>query len=119
MVVDDCVIPLELGVLICDGKKSITDQISRAALKKLGVERWKSGVARAVRMLQDALWPTDTVLGGGNAKLLLPPPQGCRCRGNEHAFLGAVRLWGGTAMVADPRETSWHIRRLVLKDMLR
>ena len=37
----------------------------------------------AIAMLQDAFWPTDTVIGGGNAKLLDPLPHGCRRTANQ------------------------------------
>jgi polyphosphate glucokinase len=40
------------------------------------------------------------VVGGGNAKLLDPLPDGCRRGDNSNAFAGGVRLWeGATAPV--------------------
>jgi hypothetical protein len=41
------------------------------------VAKWQDAVVRAVKILQDAFWPTDTIIGGGNAKLLDSLPDGC------------------------------------------
>ena len=118
LIIDDVIFPVELGVMLLSKNSTVAAQVSGAGLAKFGLMKWRGAVGRAVKILQDAFWPTDTIIGGGNAKLLVPIPDGCRCRANEDAFVGAARLWGGSGMVADPRHTSWHIRRLVVKNML-
>jgi polyphosphate glucokinase len=111
LIVDDTVIPLEVGLLRLGKRQTFVDRLSDAALERDGKKKWQRAVATAIAILQDAFWPTDTVIGGGNAKLLEPMPHGCRRTANQEAFLGALRLWGGADLVAEPRGTSWSIRR--------
>lgn len=111
LIVDDTIIPLELGLLRLGKKQTFVDRLSDQALDRDGRKKWQRAVTTAVAMLQDAFWPTDTVIGGGNAKLLDPLPHGCRRTANQEAFGGAMRLWEGAEMIAEPRGTSWAIRR--------
>lgn len=111
LIVDDTVIPIELGLLRLGKRQTFVSRLSEVALQRDGRKKWHRAVEIAVAILQDAFWPTDTVIGGGNAKLLEPLPQGCRRTENQEAFLGANRLWPGADMVAEPRGTSWLIKR--------
>jgi predicted NBD/HSP70 family sugar kinase len=118
LIVDDAIVPLELGSLRMTAGSNVAEETSGAAIEKYGPEVWRGKVVTAIRMLQNVFWPTDTVIGGGKAKLLNPFPDGCRCGQNRDALRGAERLWGGHDMIADARQTSWHIRRSVSKDMM-
>jgi polyphosphate glucokinase len=111
LIVDDLVIPMELGLLRLGKRQTFVSRLSEAALQRDGLKKWHRGVEMAVAILQDAFWPTDTVIGGGNAKLLDPLPPGCRRTENQEAFVGANRLWPGADMVAEPRGTSWLVKR--------
>jgi polyphosphate glucokinase len=111
LIVDDTVIPIELGLLRIGKKQTFVGRLSDAALQQYGRKKWQRAVETAVAILRDAFWPTDTVLGGGNAKLLNRLPPGCRRSENQEAFIGANRLWKGADMVAEARGTSWLIRR--------
>jgi len=112
LIVDDTVIALELGRLRLAKRQTFVDRLSDVALERDGKKKWQRAVGGAVAILQDAFWPTETVLGGGNAKLLDPLPHGCRRTSNQEAFLGACRLWKGADLLVEPRGTSWSIQRM-------
>ncbi|HWB61416.1 MAG TPA: hypothetical protein VG733_18180 [Chthoniobacteraceae bacterium] len=105
----DVLVPLEIGLLRLHRGKFM-DKLSKEYLKHSGKKRWLRNVAEGVAIMQDMFKPTDTVLGGGNAKLIDPLPAGCRVMGNHGAFKGAERLWPGSDMVAMPAGNTWHIR---------
>jgi polyphosphate glucokinase len=92
MIVDGIVEPMELAHLPYK-KGTYEDYIGRRGLDKYGEAKWRKHVADVVRQLVAALEPDDTVLGGGNAKLLSELPKGCRAGDNANAFLGGFRLW--------------------------
>jgi predicted NBD/HSP70 family sugar kinase len=64
------------------------------------VKKWRRNVADVVARLIAALEPDDTVLGGGNVKMLEPLPPHCRVGDNANAFRGGFRLWE-EAMLSD------------------
>lgn len=111
MVVDDVVVPLEIGMLrLPDGKRFI-DRLTDEARKKRGRKRWLKSVFPAIEMLRDVFKPDDIVIGGGNSKAIEPLPAGCRVQNNQGAFRGACRLWPGADMFAEPYGTSWRIKK--------
>jgi len=105
----DVLVPLELGLLRLSRHGRFMDRLSKAYLKKRGMKRWNSHVAEAIPMLQDVFRPTDTVLGGGSARFILPLPDGCRLSSIHDAYRGAERLWPGFDMLAEPRGSTWLI----------
>jgi polyphosphate glucokinase len=111
LIVDDSIIPLELGAVPMTASRDFMATLSDERLEKIGRRKWQLEVKKAVRILQRIFTPTDTVLGGGNSKLLDPMPPGCRRGKNADALLGAQRLWKGADMLAEPRGSSWHIHR--------
>lgn len=111
IVVDDVLIPLEIGGLCLRRKGQLYQILSDAGRKRLGRKAWMSSLMDAVAMIQDVFHPDDTVLGGGNAKLIEPLPKGCRRRDNQAAFTGALRLWPGADMLAEAYGTSYRIRK--------
>jgi hypothetical protein len=64
-------------------KEPLVDRLSKAALERDGNERWKEAVVEAEELLQSVFKPDETVLGGGNAKLVDPLPANCRCVDND------------------------------------
>lgn len=110
-IIHDVVVPLEIGLLRFSKRGKFMDRLCKAYLKHAGKKRWMRYVLDAVTMLQDVFKPTETVLGGGNAKLIDPLPPGCRVSANHGALRGAERLWHGAGMLAVPVGNSWRIRR--------
>lgn len=111
LVVDDVVVPLEVGSLRLKNGKRFMDCLTDEARTRLGKKRWLHFVYPAIEMLQDVFTPDDIVIGGGNASDVDPLPKGCRIRDNQDAFLGATRLWKGADLLAEPHGTSWRIVR--------
>ena len=85
-------------------------------LNTLGKARWQRATHRAIAVLRDVFWPDHIALGGGNAKYLDPLPEGCDRGDNQDAFRGALRLWPGTDMLAEPLVTTWRIKRSPKKE---
>jgi polyphosphate glucokinase len=111
MVVDDVVIPLEIGMLRLPDGKAFMEKLTDEARQEQGRKKWLRSVYPAIEMLREVFTPDDIVIGGGNAKDVDPLPEGCRVRDNQAAFLGATRLWSGADILAEPYGTSWRIIR--------
>jgi polyphosphate glucokinase len=111
LIADDTIVPLEIGIMPVSKSEAFIDRLSKEALDTLGKRRWRKSVARAVALLRAIFWPDHFRLGGGNAKLLDPIPEGCECGDNQDAFHGALRLWPGADMLADAQATTWRIVR--------
>ncbi len=111
IIVDDVVIPLEIGMLRLSRRIHFMDALSDAARQKNGRKRWQKSAYEAIEMMRDVFRPEDTVIGGGNGKEIDPLPEGCRWRDNQAAFTGATRLWPGADMIAEPYGSSWRIRK--------
>jgi len=92
LVAEGIVEPMELGHLPYK-KATYEDYVGERGLERLGRKQWRKAVADVVQRLEAALEPDYVVLGGGNAKLLDPPPGDARLGDNENAFLGGFRLW--------------------------
>lgn len=111
IIVDDVVIPLEIGMLRLTRRTHFMDALGNAARQANGRKRWLKSAYEAIEMMQDVFRPEDTVIGGGNGKEIDPLPKGCRWRDNQAAFTGATRLWPGADMIAEPYGSSWRIRK--------
>ncbi|SRR5260221_953343 len=111
VIVDDVIIPLEIGMLRLKKGDKFMDRLTREALLKYGEKRWLRAADEAIEIMRDVFKPDDILLGGGNAKQIEPLPKGCRRRDNQAAFTGAERLWPGADMLAEPYGTSWRIKR--------
>lgn len=111
IIADDVVVPIEIGMIKFSRKERFMDRLSKEALKKDGVELWLEAVHEAVELLFDVFHPDETVLGGGNSKLIEPMPQHCRLVDNSSAYVGAERLWDDADLVAIPEESTWRIER--------
>jgi len=109
-IIHDVLVPLEIGLLRLAKRGQFMDRLCKEYLKGEGRKKWLHHVYDAVAILQDVFKPTDTVLGGGNAKLIDPLPEGCRLSTNHSAFRGAMRLWPGADLIAEPHGSSWRLR---------
>lgn len=98
------VVPLELGRLRYDEKRTLGEVLGRDGLDKLGKSEWRQAVNDAVTMLLHAFLADYIVIGGGNAKNVKDLPPGARLGNNLTAFRGGYRLWGAEDIwvMADP-----------------
>ena len=111
VIVDDVVLPIEIGLIKFSKKTRFMDRLSKVALKSDGLEKWTEAVLESVELLRDVFHPDETVLGGGNAKRISSMPPHCRMVGNSSAYRGAERLWEEADLCAKPLTTSWRIYR--------
>ena len=91
MIVEGIVEPMELGHLPYK-KGTYEDYVGLAGLERHGKKKWRRHVADVVARFIAALEPDDTVLGGGNVRMLAALPPHCRAGDNTNAFRG-FRLW--------------------------
>jgi hypothetical protein len=95
LIIDNTLVPLELGELRHKSGQSYSERVGRAALDKAGKKAWRRRTWKLVPALQRAFLADYVVLGGGNAKHLKEPlPPGVRLGHNLTAFRGGFRLWG-------------------------
>jgi len=111
LIADDVIVPLEVGMLRLSKSEAFMDRLSRKALETDGKQRWEKAVLNAVALLKDVFWPDRIVIGGGNAKHLRELPVDADRGENQDAFRGALRLWPGIDMLAEPQVTTWRITR--------
>jgi predicted NBD/HSP70 family sugar kinase len=116
LIADDTIVPLEIGIMRLSKSERFMDRLSKEALNTHGKARWQKAVARALNLLRDVFWPDHIAVGGGNAKHLDPLPEGCERGDNQDAFRGAIRLWTGADMLAEPVTTTWRIARKVTNE---
>lgn len=111
IIVDDVIMPFEIGMLRLTRRARFMDRLTDEAFKREGRKLWRRSAYEAIEIMRDVFKPDDTVLGGGNASEIDPLPKGCRIRDNQAAFTGAIRLWPGADMLAEPHGTSWRIHK--------
>jgi len=111
LVADDVIVPVELGLIPFSRRHTFMTRLTKEARRINGQKRWQRDVHAAAFLLQDIFWPSDTVIGGGNAKNLDPLPAKCRCTSNQEAIAGAERLWEGADIFARPHGTTWRLEK--------
>lgn len=94
MILDDVLVPLELGELSYDPHLTFEDMLGREGRKHLGQKKWEDALEHIITVLRQAFVPDYIVIGGGNARRLDRLPKGARLGDNRNAFLGGLRLWG-------------------------
>lgn len=87
------VVPLELGRLRHDAKRTLGEALGRAGLERMGKRAWRQAVTQTVTALMGAFVADYVVVGGGNARRLKDLPPGVRRGHNLTAFRGGFRLW--------------------------
>ena len=87
------VLPLELAHLPYKKRKSFEEYVGVRAKEKFGKKKWREEVATVIGILQRAILPDRTVLGGGNSKDLRELPTGCALGDNANAFKGGFAVW--------------------------
>jgi predicted NBD/HSP70 family sugar kinase len=92
LIVDDVIVPMELGHLPYK-TGTYESHLGIRGLERLGIRKWREGVNTVITQFIDALEVDDVVIGGGNANKLEQLPRGCRMGNNAHAFAGGYLLW--------------------------
>lgn len=93
MVVEKCVVPMELSRLPYKNGMSFGDHLARRGLLRLGHSHWQEEVRTVVSLLKAALVADYVVLGGGNTRHLEILPPHTHVVANANAFIGGFRLW--------------------------
>jgi len=106
MIVDGIVEPMELGHLPYK-KGNYEDYVGRYGLERGGKKKWRRRADDVVAQLIAALEPDDTVIGGGNVKMLDALPPHSRAGDNDNAFCGGFRLWQPPRRHVGTRATPW------------
>lgn len=93
LIVENVIIPLELGQILHKDGVTLGELVGRKGLKKLGKEPWRAIVNDAVTSFTRAFGVDYVVIGGGNAKNVRKLPPVSRLGHNLTAFRGGFRLW--------------------------
>ncbi|HEX4085995.1 MAG TPA: hypothetical protein VHY22_13860 [Chthoniobacteraceae bacterium] len=94
LILEDVLIPLELGELTYSPQRTFEDMLGREGRKRLGQKKWEDALDDIVKIFRKAFVVDYLVIGGGNARRLTRLPKGARLGNNRNAFLGGLRLWG-------------------------
>jgi len=94
LIVDNVLVPLELGRLPYRKGRTCEDYVGLRGLERMGKKKWRKHVGKVTALFKAAFEVDDIVLGGGNAKQLKAPAQGTRLAANDNAFLGGFKYWG-------------------------
>jgi len=87
------IIPLELGHLLYDRKRTLGQVLGRRGQRQLGKPKWRKAVNIVATSLIHAFVADYMVIGGGNAKNIRKLPPVARLGHNLTAFRGGFRLW--------------------------
>jgi polyphosphate glucokinase len=112
LVVQKVIVPLELGLLQLRDA-TLVDYLGRPGLRRRGRAVWQEALTEAVGVLKRAFAADYLVLGGGNADLVDPVPEGARLGGNENAFEGGFRLWETEILHLDHKDAAREVWRVV------
>ncbi|HYT92100.1 MAG TPA: hypothetical protein VEL76_25520, partial [Gemmataceae bacterium] len=93
LITGSVIVPLELGRLLYDGERRLSEVLGRRGLERLGKAEWRKAVNTTVTALMGAFVVDYVVIGGGNAKNVKDLPPGARRGHNLTAFRGGFRLW--------------------------
>ena len=95
-ILDDIVVPLELGELTDSKGRKLGNVLGKRALKKKGLPNWEKSLQDIIPHLVAAFRTDYLVIGGGSAKLVSKLPRGTQRGSNDLAFVGGERLWNST-----------------------
>jgi polyphosphate glucokinase len=93
LIINGVVEPTEVGHMPYKHGRTFEDYVGERGRERLGNRRWREAVLEVIAALNAAFEADYIVLGGGNAKRLKKLPRGVRLGGNNHAFIGGLRLW--------------------------
>ncbi|HWD20122.1 MAG TPA: ROK family protein [Verrucomicrobiae bacterium] len=107
LILDDVIVPLELGELM-HRQTSVGQALGRKAADR-DRRAWAKAVRIVVRSLAAAFRTDYIVIGGGNVRLLGRLPGPAQRGSNDKAFIGGARLWSGASITARARKHTWVI----------
>jgi polyphosphate glucokinase len=107
LILDDIIVPLDLGDLAYNKDKTLAEVLGKAGLKETGRTVWEKSLHRVADHLVSAFRADYLVIGGGNAKLLKSLPEKARRGSNNKAFAGGARLWRSRGGTATPQKHTW------------
>jgi len=110
MILDNVLIPLELGELTYSPQRTFEDMLGREGRRRLGQKKWEEAIDSIVAILRAACVIDYVVLGGGNARRIARLPKGARLGDNRNAFIGGLRLWGLGPDTAASKTHALHVR---------
>ena len=87
------VLPLELAHLPYRDEGTYEDFVGARGRTRLGDAEWRGHCLRVMQLLGEAMQAEEIVVGGGNARRLLPLPAGARPGEADAAFRGGLQLW--------------------------
>lgn len=93
LILDDIIVPLELGELTDAKGRKLFNVLGKKGRKSRGLVPWKRSLHRIIPPLAAAFFTDYMVIGGGGVGLLPKLPSGTRRGSNSLAFLGGARLW--------------------------
>ena len=104
LILDEVIVPLELGQLRYSPKRTLEDVLGKRGLKRDGRADWERAVHQTVDNLHKAFLADYIVIGGGNAKELKRCPEHAQRGSNRYAFQGGIRLWRKNPITPEVRE---------------
>jgi polyphosphate glucokinase len=105
LIVEGVIAPLELAHLPYKQGHTFEYFVGVPALNRMGLKKWQQTVLEVIAILKSALQADCVVLGGGNAKQLIPLPEQIRlCKHWEAAYIGGCRLWQSPSRIVAPRQ---------------
>jgi predicted NBD/HSP70 family sugar kinase len=102
LIIDGVVEPTEVGHMPYKRGRTFEHYVGERGRERLGNRRWRKAVRTVIADLNAAFEADYIVLGGGNARRLKKLPRGVRLGGNNHAFIGGLRLWDPRSGVITP-----------------
>lgn len=93
LILDDIIVPLELGELLDRKGRKLTHVLGKQARQERGVPRWRGSLYQIIPRLVAAFRTDYLVIGGGGVAFLPKLPPGARRGSNDLAFVGGARLW--------------------------
>jgi hypothetical protein len=93
LIIDGVVEPTEVGHMPYKHGRTFEQYVGERGRERLGNRGWRKAVCEVIADLNTAFEADYIVLGGGNARRLKKLPRGVRLGGNNHAFIGGLRLW--------------------------
>jgi len=109
LILDDVIVPLELGQLSYSLDQTLEDVLSKSARKRNGEEEWEQAVHKSSERLIAAFRTDYLVIGGGGAEVLKQLPEGTTRSSNLKAFTGGERLWNESGFQTKAQEHTWII----------
>ncbi|PWU10562.1 MAG: ROK family protein [Verrucomicrobia bacterium] len=93
LILDDIIVPLELGELTDPHGRRLASILGKRGLKRRGLTGWRRSFRKIAPRLRAAFRTDYIAIGGGNAKHLGRLPRWIRRGGNHLALAGGARLW--------------------------